>query len=77
MLIDKDESLARGEMLDIQNASMYLDSPLISSSTGEEEWGASMRRAPLLVSQSFADTTIRKMSRPSSNNIQLARSVCS
>ncbi|XP_017775914.1 PREDICTED: L-lactate dehydrogenase A chain-like, partial [Nicrophorus vespilloides] len=33
VLIDKNEELARGEMLDIQHATMYLDSPQISSST--------------------------------------------
>ncbi|GJQ68680.1 hypothetical protein Trydic_g17220 [Trypoxylus dichotomus] len=33
VLIDKNEMLGRGEMLDIQHATMYLNSPLISSST--------------------------------------------
>lgn len=35
VLIDKDDTLARGEMLDMQNAALYLGSPTISWSTGE------------------------------------------
>ncbi|KAF2896296.1 hypothetical protein ILUMI_09881 [Ignelater luminosus] len=37
VLIDQNEELARGEMLDMQHATMYLDSPNITSSTNYED----------------------------------------
>ena len=36
VLIDEDENLARGEMLDIQHATMYLESPDIMSTSDYE-----------------------------------------